>query len=341
MKYLPIMDLRIRHAYHADGRCADFVVEPGDETRRLLAGCRCLIQAFPDGLQVLAATADGAQPFLPLPTGKTLVFFLRLTNDDFPLFTDLTDLEGQPAPVFTTVGADQPVAVAGQTPLQALKLTFATAAQTERFVFPANTASAGFALGGRPLAGATAAQCELTGLDAAAVALAETGRAITVTAAPSPQARDFAVSYPVLPGLPPGVFARVEIVVGPPAAPGAATSAYEIRFKSRSAKWRYYLVSPPAAACAYAVDFGPTASFDPAVPDAADPVGQGLLAQYGAAARIDCFTSRTPVPAAEAVPTGLRLMKGSDGEPLPAPALRNLCSLGDKAPAFFCVVRRM
>ncbi len=268
MKYSPIIDLRIKHAYYVDGRCADFSVDPSADTLRRLTGCRCLVRSFPDGLQVSTALNEAGQPFVPLTAGQSLTFFLRLANPDFPLFTDRTALDGQPAPLFTTVGTNQPAPIPGQTqaPPQVLKLTTATAP------------------------------------------------------------------------LPTGVFAQIEIRVIPVTGSPPPLQAYEIHFASLPAKWRYYLVSPPAALCEYTVDFGGTAAFDPSTPDATDSVGQSLLTQYGVSARVDCFTSRTPVLSGEGVPSGLRLMRGTDGEALPAPALRSLCRLGDGTPGFFRIV---
>ncbi len=342
MKYCPIIDLRIRHAYYADGRCADFAVEPDAETQRLLAGCRCVVHGFPDGIRVSTPTTDDGSHFAPLPAGKSLGFHLRLKNADFRLFTDLTEFRDHPAPLFTTAGAGKPASGRGRTaaPPQVLALSTVTATRTERLVFPAGAIRAGFTLGGLPGDKVAPAQYQLAGLDeAAAVKSRAKGQKLTVNASRSPEARSFTVSYPVRPQLPPGVFARVEIVWESPAAAVATTlKVYEIRFNPLPAKWRYYLVSPPASICEYSVDFGRTATFEPSTPDAADPVGQALQAQFGATARVDCFTSEVPLLSGDAAPAGLRLMKGDEGEPLPSP--RSLCHLGDNTPAFFRIVRK-
>jgi hypothetical protein len=89
MKFLPLFTLNLNHAYYADGRCPDFVVEPTPETRRLLNIYRCIAKPHASGIRVLAATADDGSLFIQPAKGITFVFQLILQNPMFPLFTDL------------------------------------------------------------------------------------------------------------------------------------------------------------------------------------------------------------------------------------------------------------
>lgn len=105
MKHVAIAELRIRHAYYADGKCSDFAIEPSDETDRLLRNHRCLIGVLSDGIRILTQLGEDGQPFLPMPAETVLVFHLRLRNRELSLFTDLSELSGRAAPIFTNAGA--------------------------------------------------------------------------------------------------------------------------------------------------------------------------------------------------------------------------------------------
>jgi len=99
MKYLPLFTLNLNHAYYADRRCPDFVVEPTPDTRRLLNKYRCIAKPHANGIRVLAATADDGSLFIQPVTGVTFVFQLILQNPMFPLFTDLPQ-DNEPSTCF-------------------------------------------------------------------------------------------------------------------------------------------------------------------------------------------------------------------------------------------------
>lgn len=105
MKHVAIAELHIRHAYYADGKCSDFAIEPSEETDRLLRNHRCLIGLLTDGIRILTQLGEDGQPFLPMPADTVLVFHLRLRNSEFSLFTDLSEISGRAAPIFTNLGA--------------------------------------------------------------------------------------------------------------------------------------------------------------------------------------------------------------------------------------------
>ncbi len=101
MKFLPAFVLRVTHAYYTDNRCPDFLIEPNPETERLLSNHRCVLKPLPDGIRVLTAVDDGGKAFIALPPEATFTFHLRLHNPDFVLFTDLSGIEKQAAPIYT------------------------------------------------------------------------------------------------------------------------------------------------------------------------------------------------------------------------------------------------
>jgi len=105
VKHVAIAELHIRHAYYADGTCSDFAIEPSDETDRLLRNHRCQIGPLADGFRILTQLGEDGQPFLPMPADTVLVFHLRLRNSEFSLFTDLSEISGRAAPIFTNFGA--------------------------------------------------------------------------------------------------------------------------------------------------------------------------------------------------------------------------------------------
>ena len=329
MKFLPLIDLRIRHAYYVDGRCNDFSIDPSAATQRLLINYRCIVRHLPDGLSVNTAAVDSAQPFLPLPQGENLVFHLRATNPEFPLFTDLAGFADNMAPVFTTKGASGKPMV--------LKLSARTATQTERLVFPAEEANAEFALGGQPLAGAPGAAYLVNGLDGVpTVSPGKTEQRITVQAEAKPSARPFTVTYPVRPQLPPGIFADVEIQVG------TVETACVIQFQARQAYCRYYLITGPTlTADSYSIVSSD--KFTASDVDPADSIGLALQNQSVPAGgvQVKCFTSDAQLPVGPSVPRDLQFQQGNSKstERLAVPPVRNMCLVNDQT-AFFQIIRK-
>lgn len=88
MKFLPLLDLSIKHSYYADGCCPDFLLTADPETCRLLRNLRGVLKSRADGVSVVVPVDNDSIPFIPLPEGATFTFQLTLRNPDFPLFTD-------------------------------------------------------------------------------------------------------------------------------------------------------------------------------------------------------------------------------------------------------------
>lgn len=104
MKYAALIELSLTHSYYADGRCPDLAIEASADTARLLASCRWILEPGTSGVVALSPLDATGAPFLPLPAGSVLRFYLRLRNPELVLFTDLTGLtldRSQPAPLFS------------------------------------------------------------------------------------------------------------------------------------------------------------------------------------------------------------------------------------------------
>ena len=106
MKLAAIFGFSIRHSYYADGVCPDFVLEPTSDTDRLLRNCRCVLKSRPDGLLVVAELSDQGVPVIAVEPAAKFRFNCRLQNADFPLFTDLSAIHQQAAPLYALGGAD-------------------------------------------------------------------------------------------------------------------------------------------------------------------------------------------------------------------------------------------
>lgn len=246
MKYSVLLALELAHPFYADEGCPDFTIEPTDATANLLQGHRCLLRSHATGLRVLMPEDGARHPFLGLPTDPPLRFHLTLRSDEFALFTDLTAIRGEPAPMFTSEGS-----VAG-----ALVLASGV-------------------------------------------------------------------------GIPPGVFAAVEIHLG-----GldldAAPFTFRVVFKARRARWAYYCVTDlaPNGGELRIVDAPPPGVTDLLVfgeaPDPDDPIVRQIAGWYPDM-RCVRFLSEEAVACSEVPRRHLELRRGDERVtgPLPNPPLRN------------------
>lgn len=95
MKYQTLFDIRVRHSFYGNGRCADFRITPAADSKRVLRNHRLIVKSRPDGVEVLTpllpdelvSEAGSHEPFIPFPPDMQLSFHLRLDNPDFALFT--------------------------------------------------------------------------------------------------------------------------------------------------------------------------------------------------------------------------------------------------------------
>ena len=92
MRYMPLFDFSIRHAYHADNRCSDFTLEPSSATDRLSHNHRLLLRGRPDGVGVVAPVDDRGAPFIPLDADARFEWYVRVGNPDLALITEPSEL---------------------------------------------------------------------------------------------------------------------------------------------------------------------------------------------------------------------------------------------------------
>jgi len=126
MKYLPLFKLWVRHSYYSDQRCPDFEIEASVETERLLKNHRCVQKMQEDGFTILMAVDEQNRPFIPLASEAVFSFDLRLQNQAFAYFTDLSDFSGNTAPLFSNINLSVGESI--------LPLSAGLAAATEAFL---------------------------------------------------------------------------------------------------------------------------------------------------------------------------------------------------------------
>ena len=283
MKFLPFLDLRLTDTYYADGRCPDFWIEPTGETQKLLKNYRGVLKPTPNGMRIFMPVTEQNVPFIPLPKETTFAFQLRLHNPDFALFTELTELIPVAAPIYTnaTLSSGQ----SGQLALVARQVW-----STERFIIRQPAQEDRFVLQGRPLTGLQLTDFKVEGGVLNSVTRDDEGtKIITIDSKAAKQGDAFSIRYPITPQRASGVFADVEIhyddsfpaiVEGP--------KAFQIAFKAKQARWKYYIITDKTNA-QFRIEDKNAASLMFSVknrtdlkqqPDAADNMAIMLAAQY-------------------------------------------------------------
>jgi hypothetical protein len=181
---------------------------------------------------------DEGKPFITYPKEIIFAFHLRLLNPDFALFTDMSDIAGLPAPLYSNTGLN----TAGD---KILRLDSRKAWFTENFIIEYPAQENSFVLSGRPLAGLTTNKFDI--MDSGNVKLKkydETDKLIIVDTQNALKGEAFTVKYPIKPHLERGVFADVEIHDNGSLQPAEEGSIeFQIAFTARKAKWKYYLVT--------------------------------------------------------------------------------------------------
>ncbi len=235
MRYASLFRLDLKHPFYKDGQCPDFIVTPTQHTKRLLKNHKCVLQTLPAGLLIrIAVEDDWLAPIIPLAEDALFDFQLRLRNPDFALFTDLSALEGNPAPLYTTLSA-------GNT---ALVLTARTARSTEHFVVAHPAPEDRFVLGGRPLDGMAVSDVDVEGAVTQIEDYDPAGKRITVNTQAAAVGTAFTVDYPVEPRLEAGVFADVALYADASMTPNNdEPTAFTITLQTKEAYWAYYFVT--------------------------------------------------------------------------------------------------
>ena len=92
MNYTRLFRLELRHAYHANGLCTDFELQPTPATAKRLKQQRMRLRSFGYGVEVMAETTVGPTLLIDLGTGIELEFLLLLKNPGFVQYTQLPTL---------------------------------------------------------------------------------------------------------------------------------------------------------------------------------------------------------------------------------------------------------
>ena len=92
MKYVPLLDVQLRHSYYTDGSCSDFAIALSPATQQLLTNHRCLARVDSDRVRILAPLSEVGVLLIPFSSDLNLRFELSLRNSDFPAFTDMSEL---------------------------------------------------------------------------------------------------------------------------------------------------------------------------------------------------------------------------------------------------------
>jgi hypothetical protein len=182
---------------------------------------------------------DGGKPFIAFPEETTFTFHLQLKNPDFALFTDLSDIAEESAPLYTNAG---PNGDGSKVHLVSREAWF-----TESFIIEDRDSENRFILSGKPLAGLALDQFEVEVKNSGNVELKEydeTIKTITVDTHSAQIGEPFTVRYPISPRLKKGIFADVEIHNNGTLQPAEEEhTEFKIAFTARQAKWKYYLVT--------------------------------------------------------------------------------------------------
>ncbi len=118
MKFLPLLDLSIKHSYYADGCCPDFLLTPDPKTCRLLRNLRGVLKSRADGVSVVVPVdEEQSLSFIPLPKYAIFTFQLNLRNPDFALFTDLTTVTAHASGPAATCKLRYPIKAGRESPL--------------------------------------------------------------------------------------------------------------------------------------------------------------------------------------------------------------------------------
>ena len=205
MKFLPLFTVRAAHTYYTDGKCMDFSIQPNRPTAGLISKHRCVVKPCADGIRMLTAVDENKKPLIALPAGAMFIFHMRLHNPDFVRFTNLSDFNVLPAPVYTNADL-------GSGDARLLRLNSRTAWQTERLVVVNPAPEEDMVLRGRPLDKLELDEIEYEG--SAKVSPQKYNAAdkiYTVNSQSAPKGETFKIKYPVRPQLERSVWAEVEI----------------------------------------------------------------------------------------------------------------------------------
>lgn len=320
MKLLEMFTLRVTHSYYrGDERCLDFHIVPTPETQQWLKNHRCVLKSFPDTIKVLVPVVVNKEkkdePLIAFSAETILTFQLRLRNQKFHLFTDLSDIQEQDAPLYTNKGSAS----------STLALSSRSASQTEKFVLSQRGTTERFILSGHPfLTGRPIAKPKIEGNNSVSYKdYDESTRILTVESSKSLKDTAFRLTYPVKPELERGVFADVEIYVKELGSPSECL----IRFEAKKVKWRYYVVTDKKDIKITSTEQAIQFIRDP---DSSDNIASLLASQYASSKSGMTylrFTSEKPIACQQQGRDSIALVVDGHKEPMPNPSLQNYANV--------------
>lgn len=344
MQVKPLLDLRVTHPFYDDQRCADIVLAPTEVTATLMRRLNVTCRQFPDHVSLYAVLDSQGKSVAAAAAPLALSFYISPRDETFALITDLTQVDAQAAPLFTSVN----VAVADPLPL---RLTSRSLTATKSFSVATRAATEWFVLSGRPQPGVSAAAFTVTGtgFSLGFVSYDAVSNRIAVNTSMGAPGRHFDVAYPVLPSRPQDVLAEVELALDAAALqpPVAGPRSFVVSFAARALRWCYYLVAdyagdittltlvdatPGAGARRVEFDAGGPTDLS-ANPDASDSVALNL-AKQNPGRRVLRFLSKAPVACTQTPLRALELRL--DGTrvigSVPNPAASNIAALATAPP---------
>lgn len=320
MKLLEMFTLRVTHSYYrGDERCPDFHIVPTPETQQWLKNHRCVLKSFPDAIKVLVPVVVNKEkkdePMIAFSVETILTFRLRLHNQEFSLFTDLSDIHEQDAPLYTNKGNGS----------STLTLASRTAYQTEKFVLSQRGTTERFILSGHPfLTGRPVASPKIEGNSSVSYRdYDESTRSLTVESSKSLKNTAFRLTYPVRPELERGVFADVDIYIKELGSP----SEFLIRFEAKKVKWRYYVVTDKKDVKITSTEQAIQFLRDP---DSSDAIASLLARQYASrksGLTYLRFTSEKPIACQQQGRDSIALVVDGHKEPISNPSLQKYAAV--------------
>ena len=104
MNTKPFASVDFRHSYFESGFFDGFQVIPTPQTNRFLTNHRARIKHHSNGFRLYIDVDESAKPLISVAQGTRLYFYLKLTNPDWPLFSNCSDLPASAYRLFTNVG---------------------------------------------------------------------------------------------------------------------------------------------------------------------------------------------------------------------------------------------
>lgn len=101
--YRILASVTLQHDYYTDGRCHDLEIVPSAATVAALKGAGIRTKMVDNVLLLLVKVNETGKPFITLPQGLKLTFYLQLVNTNFVNFTNIPYQPGDTIFYFTNL----------------------------------------------------------------------------------------------------------------------------------------------------------------------------------------------------------------------------------------------